>query len=93
MTDKLKPCMCGSTDLEILHSATYFVWCQKCFANGSPRISREEAISFWNIRPIEGALLEACEEAIKLLGVNGYPDLAAIAAVLRLALAKARGEA
>jgi hypothetical protein len=93
--------MCGSTDLEILHSATYFVWCHKCFAKGSPNSSREEAVSSWNTRPIEDALLEACEATMTHL--EDYPPefyekgrddgRDYCIKIARAAIAKARGEA
>ena len=99
MNDKLRACMCGSTDLEILHSATYYVWCHKCFAKGSPCTTKEEAVSSWNTRPVEDALIEACEEAWNDLETAKYDEygnpryhLDTIDRLL-VAIARAKGEA
>ena len=61
MSSELKPCPhCGSTRvaLQARHPriSPYFVECRTCDARGARSEDREEAIAFWNLRPIEDAL-------------------------------------
>jgi Lar family restriction alleviation protein len=109
MTD-LKPCpFCGNKTLEINHIVItlrrrinwFHVYCFQCRAHGPDDPSERVAAEQWNTRPVEGALMEACEAMMTHL--EDYPpqfyekgrddgrDYCIKQA--RAAIARARGEA
>ena len=75
----LRPCpFCGSAALLSAlegepEGEGFWAWayCPLCNANGSDKTTRAEAIATWNTRPIEDALLAACEDALAFLPLVG----------------------
>lgn len=100
MTDKLKPCpFCGPAipvskwmkhwgkPGTVEHTSAWVVSCS---------MGHWALIKDWQTRPMEDALLEACDKALHELGVPspGYPAPVTNAVVLlHAAIARAKGEA
>lgn len=96
--EKLRPCVfCGSNDLEIKYferPGGYSVVCNhhRCEAYGPYAQQEQDAISKWNARPAEGALVHILDRLINELPTKRDwfdPDLEAQA---HAALKAAKGE-
>jgi len=97
----LKPCpFCGMDNAIVSHAPReglpWLVLCPDCGARSSNDLGESGAIEQWNTRPIEDALLEACEAILAWCGTGDgkyfLPLTPPWKAGLLAAVARAKGE-
>lgn len=95
--EELRPCPFCGKDETILkeENGAQYISCCYCGSGvyGPPTGEKEDAIEFWNDRPLEQELLEALESLLADTCTSGYYSQADSESVInaRAAIAKAKG--